>query len=221
MFIQTEKVNVEFSYGKNVTKALKNVTTNFEKGRSYALFGPSGSGKSTLLNVLSGLIKPTSGKILFNNQELSTDSTQLANFRKENIGIVFQNLLLVNYLNVIENVLIGADKINHDLIAKTHGLLSYLGIYDQRKNHISTLSGGQRQRVAIARSLINDPDLVLMDEPTANLDLANATKIMLLAKEIAHNKDKCVIVITHDTRMLNYVDQVVKITDGKVISQVK
>jgi putative ABC transport system ATP-binding protein len=217
MLVRIVDLSVNFINGKHSVSALDNINIALDRGYVYALFGPSGSGKTTLLNVLSGLVKPTNGTVFFEENQLSAASHELSRYRKERVGLVFQNLMLVDHLNCIENIMLGAESVKSDQLAETEDLMKFLGIFDVRNLDISQLSGGERQRVAIARCLINNPDLVLMDEPTANLDYENATKIMELSRDIAVKGNKCVVVVTHDARLLNYVNYVVKLSDGRVV----
>jgi putative ABC transport system ATP-binding protein len=217
MLLQTEDLTVRFTNGQSVVEALDHINLSLIEGKIYALFGPSGSGKTTLLNVLSGLLIPTLGKVYFQGQELPTGKDKLAKYRREEIGLVFQNLLLVDNYNALENILIGANKDLQGEIEKATQVLDYLQIKEITNLDIGLLSGGERQRVAIARCLLNDPKMILMDEPTANLDYENATKIMELSRDLAHNYNKCVVIVTHDSRLLHYVDEVIEINDGKVV----
>lgn len=217
MLLQTEDLTVRFTNGSQAIQALDHVNLGLGEGKIYALFGPSGSGKTTLLNVLSGLLLPTIGKVYFEGQELPRTKDKLAKYRRKEIGLVFQNLLLIDNYSALENILIGAGRDIQSKYQKAEEILDYLQIREVSGLDIALLSGGERQRVAIARCLLSDPKMILMDEPTANLDYENAVKIMELSCDLAHNQGKCVIIVTHDSRLLHYVDEVIELNDGRVI----
>lgn len=208
-----ELINCSKSYEKNHKKidVLRNINYKFIKGKFYVIMGESGSGKSTLINIISGLVKNDSGKILFDNKEVK-DSNSYAKIRNENIGLVFQSFLLHDNLTSLENVMLplfinGSNKNNHAFM-----LLDSLGLKDRINHYPCELSGGEMQRVAIARSLINNPDFILADEPTGNLDKKNEKFIFEYFKKISSNK--CIIVVSHNEIIKKYADVILILKEG-------
>ena len=185
-----ELKNISYFYKSQKDKmVLDQISYQFEKGKMYAILGASGSGKTTLLSLLAGLDSPISGEIDMNGENI--EEKGLANHRKNHISLVFQNYNLIDYLTPVENVKLGGN-------ADAEMLLTQMGI-DQstRKRNVMQLSGGQQQRVAIARALASKAPVLLADEPTGNLDKENRRKIVELLQQIAHEQDRCVIVVTH------------------------
>ena len=217
--IKTE--NLSKVYGKDGNKviALDNVNIEIEKGEFVAIVGASGSGKSTLLHQVGGVDRPTSGKIIIDNEDIyKLKEEKLAIFRRRKIGFVFQSFNLIPVLSVEENIKMPA-LLDHQKVDKEYfkDLVKTLGISD-RLNHLpSELSGGQQQRVAIARALINKPAIILADEPTGNLDSETSKEIMEMLKLSVRKYNQTAIVITHDLSIAENADRVIKIKDGKVI----
>lgn len=208
-----ELINCSKSYEKNHKKidVLRNINYKFLKGKFYVIMGESGSGKSTLINIISGLVKSDSGKILFDNKEVK-DSNSYAKIRNKNIGLVFQSFLLHDNLTSLENVMLplfinSSNKNNHAFM-----LFDSLGLKDRINHYPCELSGGEIQRVAIARSLINNPDFILADEPTGNLDKKNEKFIFEYFKKIS--SDKCIIVVSHNESIKKYADIVLILKEG-------
>lgn len=206
---------------KNTGDVLKNVNLSFESGKFYGIMGPSGSGKSTLLNIIGTLEKQSEGtiEILDNNVE-NYNEKQLCKLRAKHIGYVFQNFYLNPYLDATENVIVPM-KVNDDIGPKSRkkkaeDLLKRFGM-EERMNHLkSQMSGGEQQRVAIARALANDPDIILADEPTGNLDEENEIIIFKTLKELA-DSGKTVIVVSHNEIVKEYADEVINIVKGKIV----
>lgn len=206
---------------KNTGDVLKNVNLSFESGKFYGIMGPSGSGKSTLLNIIGTLEKQSEGtiEILDNNVE-NYNEKQLCKLRAKHIGYVFQNFYLNPYLDATENVIVPM-KVNDDIEPKSRkkkaeDLLKRFGM-EERMNHLkSQMSGGEQQRVAIARALANDPDIILADEPTGNLDEENEIIIFKTLKELA-DSGKTVIVVSHNEIVKEYADEVINIVKGKIV----
>ena len=190
-----------------------------EKGEFVAIVGASGSGKSTLLHQVGGVDRPTSGKVIIDNEDIyKLKEEKLAIFRRRKIGFVFQSFNLIPVLSVEENIKMPA-LLDHQKVDKEYfkDLVKTLGISD-RLNHLpSELSGGQQQRVAIARALINKPAIILADEPTGNLDSETSKEIMEMLKLSVRKYNQTAIVITHDLSIAENADRVIKIKDGKVI----
>jgi putative ABC transport system ATP-binding protein len=183
--------------------------------------GPSGSGKSTLLYLLGGLDRPTSGTIRVNNQFIETlDENALAIYRRKTIGFIFQSFNLIPSLTALDNVAFpmrfsGISRSKRQL--KAYELLQRVGLGDRIHHKPTELSGGQQQRVAVARSLVNDPQLILADEPTGNLDTASGNSIMQLLGEL-HSQGRTVLVVTHDPRMTNFATHTVHMLDGRIVT---
>ncbi|MBP3765961.1 MAG: ABC transporter ATP-binding protein [Bacilli bacterium] len=202
--------NVSYKYEDDKKYVLKDINYDFEKGRTYAIKGKSGSGKTTLLSLLSGLEKCSEGKILYNNQDLN--KFDLDKYRNTNIGIIFQSFNLLTSLTAIENVILSMD-INHqkekNKREKAIELLKSVGLTEkQGDRRILKLSGGEQQRVAIARSLSYNPDIILADEPTGNLDFETENEIMAIFDTLAHKQNKCVIIVTHSANVAKKADVV-------------
>ncbi|MGN1420066.1 MAG: ABC transporter ATP-binding protein [Eubacterium sp.] len=215
-----EVKNLSKTYGKGDTlvKALDNVSFSVEQGEFVAIIGPSGSGKSTLLHILGGVDVPTSGQVIINDTDISTlDETALAIFRRRQIGLIYQFYNLIPILTVEENLtlplLLDGRKPDKRI---TQNLVEKLGL-SQRLNHLpSQLSGGQQQRVSIGRALINNPALMLADEPTGNLDSENSREIVSLLRHFNKEYKQTVIIITHDEKIAMSADRIISIEDGKI-----
>ena len=208
--------DVEQTYG--AMKVLEHISFEAKEGELIALVGPSGSGKSTLLQLLGLLQTPSGGQIQFDDRLLQdTSDEQRRRMRLLEIGFIFQESHLVPFLTAAEQLELVAEEAGHDIDAAAH--LETFGLRARADHLPQALSGGERQRVAIARALVNDPRLVLADEPTASLDYTNARQVMDLLRQQAHEHGKTVIVITHDERMLSYCDRVLRMEDGILTEQ--
>ncbi|MGL4848581.1 MAG: ABC transporter ATP-binding protein [Clostridium sp.] len=217
--IKLENIVKIYGKGEGVVYGLNKVDLEIEKGELIAIMGPSGSGKSTLLNILGCLDKPTSGEYFLdgsNIKELKGD--KLAEVRSNNIGFIFQSFNLLNEKNVIDNILVPLKFSNKKIKnkkEKVKELLQTLGLTGLEKKKINLLSGGQKQRVAIVRALINDPDIILADEPTGALDKKNGEEVMKILTELA-KKGITVIIVTHDLKIGQQCERIIKILDGKI-----
>lgn len=201
--------------------AVSDVNLKLGKGEILMIMGPSGSGKTTLLTMLGGLLGATKGEIIFGDQKLNElNARELAAVRREKLGFIFQSFNLLENLSALENVIIAIFK-NHSRSERAKALLIKLGLKDRIFSKPKELSGGERQRVAIARALINDPLLILADEPTANLDSAIGREVMKLLCSIGCEQGKSVIVVSHDERIKDIAHRVVYIEDGKLARQGK
>lgn len=213
--------NLSKVYGKDETavKALNNVSLSVKKGEFVAIIGPSGSGKSTLLHILGGVDRPTSGKVYIDNTDIySLNETKLAIFRRRQVGLIYQFYNLIPVLDVEENItlplLLDQRKVETD---KLQEILGPLNLGD-RLNHLpNQLSGGQQQRVSIGRALINNPAIVLADEPTGNLDSKNGSEIIELLKLFNKKYNQTLIVITHDENIALQADRIIAIEDGRIV----
>lgn len=200
--------NVTYTYSGSRETVLLSVNQGFELGKFYAIIGKSGAGKSTLLSLLAGLDKPNSGRILFENEDISEKG--YSNHRKNNISLVFQNYNLIDYLSPLENIRLVNSKAPEEILLD-------LGLdKSQIKRNVMKLSGGQQQRVAIARALVSEAPIILADEPTGNLDSATADEIIGILNKLAKERNKCVIVVTHSKEVANAADIVLELGDMKL-----
>ena len=214
--IRTENLIRTYGKGDGKVTALAGVDITIKDGEMVAIIGKSGSGKSTLLNLLGGLDKATEGKVFYNDKDLSTmNDTKLSEFRLKNIGFVFQFFDLIPELTAEENVLFPA-KLAKKKETTESDLYTALDITDRVKHYPSELSGGQQQRAAIARALINDPDVILCDEPTGNLDKASGEEVMNLLKRLNQEQNKTVIIVTHDSEIASQCGRIIEISDGRI-----
>ena len=201
--------NLTHYYNKD--KALENINLEIKSGEFIAIIGESGSGKSTLLSILSTLLKPTSGDIVYEGTNYK-DIKNIDEFRKNNIGFIFQFHYLINYLSVKENINLANEKASKKEILD---LLTLLGIENLIDKYPNEISGGQRQRVAIARALINNPKVIFADEPTGNLDSKNSLNVFEIFKSLCE-KGTTIIVATHDKELANLTNKIYEVKDGKI-----
>ncbi len=218
--ITLERVSKVYQIGEENFSALNDVSLKVGKGAFMSFVGPSGSGKTTLLNLIGGLDRPTTGKVLFKGASLENMSReQLAAYRRENIGFIFQTYNLLPVYSVYENILfpliLNGLKESH-VRERVENMVAKVGLMDQIKKKPAQLSGGQCQRVAIARALVKDPLLILADEPTANLDSENSHQILRLMQELNHEYKAAVIFSTHDEKVTRYIRREVRLEDGRV-----
>jgi putative ABC transport system ATP-binding protein len=212
----------EYQLGKTLVPALQGVNLNVERGEFTVIMGPSGSGKTTLLNIIGCLDRPTSGTYSFDGREVGDrDFDQLAQLRNEKIGFIFQSFNLIPVLNVIENIefpclLRKKKEPLPALRARVRELAAEVGLEPYLAHRPDELSGGQRQRVAIARALITRPELVLADEPTANLDSKTSEQIIDLMKRLNQEKGVTFLFSTHDGRVMSHARRVVRMADGRI-----
>ena len=217
--------NLTKTYGKGETKvnALDNISFSVEKGEFVAIVGSSGSGKSTLVHLLGGVDRPTSGKVYIDNKDIyALNDDNLAIFRRRQIGIIYQFYNLIPILNVKENILLPCNLDGKDVSKdRLEEVLEVLNL-KERENHLpNELSGGQQQRVSIGRAIINNPAIVLADEPTGNLDSKASEEIVTLLKMSNKKYKQTVIMITHDLEIASRADRVITIDDGKIIKDEK
>lgn len=216
--------NLTKIYGKDSTKvvALDHVSFSVEKGEFVAIVGASGSGKSTLLHLIGGVDRPTSGKVYVNGQDIyKFDDDKLAIFRRRQVGLIYQFYNLIPILNVEENITLplALDGRTPDK-TKLNDMIKLLGL-EARKNHLpNELSGGQQQRTSIGRALITNPSIILADEPTGNLDSKSSDEIVALLKKSNKELNQTIIMITHNMEIAKVADRIIKIEDGKIVSEV-
>ncbi|MBI4258526.1 MAG: ABC transporter ATP-binding protein [Thaumarchaeota archaeon] len=201
-------------------RALDNVDFSVDRGEFVSVVGPSGSGKSTLLNLLGALDRPSSGKILIDGVDVfKADSDEIARIRNLKIGFIFQSYNLINRASVLKNVELPAIIANvgkEERNKRALTLLERLGVLDKSNTTPNTLSGGQQQRVAIARALINNPTIVLADEPTGNLDTKTGSEVFGLLKELNREQKVTVIMVTHNHELASQVDRIIRLRDGRI-----
>lgn len=222
MIISVENLSKTYGEGESSVTAIKEATFDIYSGETVALLGPSGSGKTTLITMIGCITEPTSGKLSLDGELMYDQKWQISDtrrIRREKIGFIFQAHNLIPFLNVQENITIvpqmnGVKKLEAN--QKAEELLKYLGVEDKLTKMPSQLSGGQSQRVAIARSLANNPKIILADEPTAALDGERALSVMQLLRKLAHEQDVAIVVVTHDERMLPLFDRILRVEDGVV-----
>ena len=220
--IQLESVNKTYGTGAAETKAVSDLSMTIERGSWVAIMGPSGHGKSTLLQLIGGLDRPTSGRIVVDGSELGRlDAAALAGVRARKIGFVFQFFNLMPHLTALENVEIalwlGGEKRN----GRANALLERFDLTHRAQHLPSMLSGGQQQRVAIARALANDPDVLLMDEPTGNLDSAAEADLLALLSELHREDGKTLLMVTHNPAVAARAERVLQVKDGRIVADAR
>ena len=207
-----------FGEGDTEVRALDNVSLTINRGEFVLIVGSSGSGKSTLLNMIGLLDGPTSGKIILDNTETTQlNDSQISEYRNKKLGFIFQFSNLLQDLSVLENVMLPQQiqQNSEDVLQKAKQLLVRVGLEDQIPKRANKISGGQAQRVAIARGLVNNPTIVLADEPTGNLDSVTAANVVKLMKTMARELNQTFIIVTHDRQQFPDVDRVITIKDGR------
>ncbi|MBC2180687.1 ABC transporter ATP-binding protein [Listeria booriae] len=220
MTLIMQNISKNYQDGEQVVEVLKNVSLEVKQGEFVAIVGPSGAGKSTFLSIAGALLTPTSGEITIGGQALSRLSTKaLTRVRLEKVGFIFQGANLIPYLNVKDQLLVIAELAGHrnsEAKQRATQLLEELGLSHRANQYPEKLSGGEKQRVAIARAMMNNPDVILADEPTASLDAERGYSVVqMIAQEVKRN-NKAAIMVTHDERILDLVDRVVRIEDGQL-----
>ncbi len=217
--ISLDKIVKNYFIGSIVVEALRSVDVEIKTNEYVAIMGPSGSGKSTLMNLVGALDTPTSGEYILNGTDVSKmDDDRLAEIRNQEIGFIFQTFNLLPRYTALENVtlpLIYAGIGKTDRVAKATKTLEEVGLGDRMDHRPNELSGGQRQRVAVARALVNDPSIILADEPTGNLDSKTSADIMKLFGQI-HDKGNTIILVTHEEDIARYAHRIIRLLDGEV-----
>lgn len=216
--LKIENLKKKYGKGENIVNAVDDVSFSVERGEFIAAVGPSGSGKSTLLHLIGGVDRPNDGKIFIEGTDISNySSKELALFRRRKVGIVYQFYNLIPNLTVKHNIelplILDGRRVNTELF---DDIVNKLGISKKLNNFPSELSGGQNQRVAIARSLIYEPSLLLLDEPTGNLDRKNSNEIIEILKYFNHTSNQTIILVTHDESVALEADRIITIVDGKI-----
>ncbi|EIA7695320.1 ABC transporter ATP-binding protein, partial [Listeria monocytogenes] len=218
MTLMMKNISKNYQDGEQVIEVLKNVSLEVAQGEFVAIVGPSGAGKSTFLSIAGALLSPTEGEIAIGGKVLNDlTSKELTKVRLDKVGFIFQGANLISYLNVRDQLLVIAElsgEKGRGAKEKADELLKELGLTARENNYPESLSGGEKQRVAIARALMNDPDIILADEPTASLDANRGHKVVQMIADEVKRKNKAAIMVTHDERVLDLVDRVIRIEDG-------
>lgn len=223
--IKLENVWKTYKMGEVKVNALRGINLTVKNGEFLAIMGPSGSGKSTAVNMIGSLDIPSKGKIFLEGHDISKlPESKLAQLRGKKIGFIFQQFNLINTLSALENVALpmvfqGIEK--EKRVQRAKYILEMVGLGDRMNHKPTELSGGQQQRVAIARSLSNDPEVILADEPTGNLDSATGETIMSFLEKLNRKEGKTIIVVTHDTYVANHADRIEYLKDGMIVKSLK
>lgn len=219
-FIVTKNITKEYRLGKTIVPALRGVDLEISKGEYVCVAGPSGAGKSTLLNMLGMLDEPTTGEILFDSQNITAmKDKELHKFRKSKITFIFQSFNLIPVLNAYENIefpLLLQKVEKKEREERIRKITEEVGIAKYLKHRPDELSGGQRQRVAIARAIVTAPEVIMADEPTANLDSATGRSILDLMRRLNKEENTTFIIASHDDKIMNQADRLIKVIDGKI-----
>ena len=219
-FIEVDRISKTYTTGREHVNALKELSVSVSQGEFVAIMGPSGSGKSTLLSILGGLQHPTEGRVLIEDIDVySLNVERRADFRREYVGFVFQSFQLIPYLTVLENVMLpltitSRPRSEHKTIALA--ILERVGLASKARRLPDELSGGEQQRTAISRALINEPPIILADEPTGNLDTATSQEVMKLL-QLLHAEGQTVIIVTHNPENLRFVQRCITLRDGQLV----
>ena len=221
VLLEAKNLTKEYIRGKKeVVVAVNDIDLEISRAKLMMVTGPSGSGKSTLLNILSGLDRPTEGKVIYQDEDISGwEEERLSKFRAENIGFIFQNWELIRTLTALENIespLYPTKVKSKEIRTRAISLLKQVGCWDKADNYPDELSGGEQQRVGIARALVGKPRIIFADEPTGNLDVDNAASIMRLLKSFT-KRDTAILVVTHNEELKKYADTTFRMSAGRFI----
>jgi len=218
LLIECKNIEKNYTNASVTTHVLKDINVCVRENDFLGILGPSGSGKTTLLYVLSGLEKPTAGVFtLFEKPLVEYSDLELSNIHKNRIGFVFQFYNLIPNLTVWENMILPMVIAKKENESRIDELLELVGMKEYKNQYPNQLSGGMQQRVAVARSLVNDPDMIFADEPTGNLDSVNGEEIMTLLKKLHDEKHKTIILVTHSESFLKYCTRYIRLMDGKIV----
>ncbi len=224
-FIQVQNLHRHFQMGTETVHALDGVNVTIEQGDFMGIVGPSGSGKSTLLYLIGGLDQPTSGEIWVDGTDIAAlDENHLAQYRQKSIGFIFQSFNLIPTMTALQNVefpMIFARVLPHERIERAKHALEMVGLGDRIHHKPTELSGGQQQRVSIARSLVNNPDIILADEPTGNLDSKSGGEVIGILQQLNQAEGRTIIMVTHDQSLLAATTRHLQILDGRILADVR
>jgi len=222
MLIRTENLTKVYNLGKTIVEALRGITLTIEQGEYVAIMGPSGSGKSTLMHLLGCLDTPTTGKYYFEDKDISSlNDVELASLRNKKVGFVFQTFNLLPRLSAFQNVelpLVYGGSNSKLRREKAKAMLERVGLSERMNHRPNELSGGEMQRVAVARALVNEPSIILADEPTGNLDSKTGTEIMKLFDTLAIDGNT-IVLVTHDQNVANHAKRAIRVVDGRVTNE--
>ncbi|WP_438351368.1 ABC transporter ATP-binding protein [Paenibacillus sp. FA6] len=222
--LRLEHVQKNFGDGDSSITILKDISLTLKRGEFIAIVGPSGSGKSTLLSIIGALLSPSSGKVIVDQEDIAEyKPSKLSSVRKDKIGFIFQSSNLIPYLTVKDQLMLISDISKADKkenAKKATDLINHLGLSHRLKTYPNKLSGGEKQRVAIARAFMNDPDIILADEPTASLDSERGKQVVEMISNEVKSRNKGAIMVTHDERILHVCDRVLRIEDGQIFEMV-
>jgi len=221
VIVETEGLTKVYGKGETAVTALENINLRLERGEFAAVMGPSGCGKSTLLHLLGGLDRPTSGRVILNGEDLTRlPDEKLTAIRRQKMGFVFQFFNLIPVLTAVENVALPMllDGVKKSTAQdRAEEWLRRVGLEERGHHHPDQLSGGQQQRVAIARALVSEPDLILADEPTGNLDSRASDEVAAWLRKIVDEYGRTILMVTHDPRIAAYADRIIFLKDGTVV----
>jgi putative ABC transport system ATP-binding protein len=221
-FIELINATKIYQQGENPVVALDHINLNISKGEFLAITGKSGCGKSTLVNIIGGLDSPDQGQVMINGEDISLmDDRRLTLYRRDRVGIIFQFFNLLPILNLEENIVLPhlLREGSNPAADKIESLLRQMDLYERRYHRPHELSGGEMQRVAICRALINDPEIILADEPTGNLDSASGKQVLEILRQLREKQGKTVILVTHSQEGAAMADRVIKMHDGKLLTE--
>jgi ABC-type lipoprotein export system ATPase subunit len=221
-FIELMDVTKVYHQGDNRVIALDHVNLNLSKGGFIAITGKSGCGKSTLINILGGLDSPDQGRVMIQGEDISRmDDRRLTLFRRDRVGIIFQFFNLLPILNLEENIVLPylLREGSSPPATKIERLLQEIGLLERRYHHPHELSGGEMQRVAICRALINDPEIILADEPTGNLDSTSGKQVLEILRRLRDEQGKTILLVTHSQEGASLADRVIQMRDGKLLTE--
>ena len=219
MMLEAKNIHKSYNNGKKTLEVLKGVNLKIEKGEFVAIVGPSGAGKSTLLHILGGLDTPTKGRVIFENDDIySLDDLKISCLRNKKVGFIFQFYNLLSEFTVLENVMMPAEIASSNSRDAALNLLDKMGLKDRINHFPNQLSGGEKQRVAIARGLINNPNLLLCDEPTGNLDSKTGEEIISVIKKINLENSMAVVMVTHNIELTKQANAVYHLKDGILLN---
>jgi putative ABC transport system ATP-binding protein len=219
-FIKLIDVTKIYHQGDNPVVALDHINLNISKEEFLAITGKSGCGKSTLINIIGGLDSPDQGQVMINGEDISSmDDRRLTLYRRDRVGIIFQFFNLLPILNLQENIVLPhlLREGSNPPAAKIEHLLQEMGLYERRYHRPHELSGGEMQRVAICRALMNDPEIILADEPTGNLDSASGKQVLEILRRLRDEQGKTIILVTHSQEGATLADRVIRMSDGKLL----
>lgn len=220
--LEVRRLTKRYGDGDGAVTALDGVSFDLDSGLLLAVLGPSGSGKTTLLSLIGGLLQPTEGEIVLDNQQLHLrTSREAAAFRRRHVGIVFQEYHLIPYLTALENLLLVphlSGRVRAEHHQRAAALLDEFGLANRARHKPAELSGGERQRIALARALMNRPDILLVDEPTSHLDTERGRQVIELLVHQIHSRGMTCVMVTHDQRMAARADETLRLEDGRVVA---